>query len=288
MAERADRLYEAGLLSRAIDLYEESLTHFADAYCIQSRLAIYLAESGRMEEAAEHYQKAFELMLSSFGRVESHCFGCEGAFSRPLAQGIAERVFMKLAEQQAGNPQVHYLLAYLRNSQQRYGEALPALLRAVELDPAYLNAWSKLSDLAERGLGEKDLGQRATLKIIELDPLARHHHGDLSQVRDLSALWSVLEQAHAQALRLPSQLLPLTAAAQRLEEDNGAVQANALFDDQFDEGELRRRMARVQSMMDRYNRLGRPTPAEAITEHPLWQLVISLLQEVMYQRAMMN
>ena len=37
-SEQADRIYAAGLLSEGIEKYQEALTFFADAYCIQSRL----------------------------------------------------------------------------------------------------------------------------------------------------------------------------------------------------------------------------------------------------------
>ncbi len=63
----------------------------ADAYCIQSRLAVRLSEPGQHELAAKHYEKALALMPDSFGRVESHGFGCEGAFGVTEAQSAAER-----------------------------------------------------------------------------------------------------------------------------------------------------------------------------------------------------
>ncbi len=86
LSEDADQFYTAGLLKRAVAMYEEGLTHFSDAYCIQSRLAIQLSALGQNEAAEEHYRRAYELMPDSFGRVESHCFGCERAFAgeRPL------------------------------------------------------------------------------------------------------------------------------------------------------------------------------------------------------------
>ena len=45
-SEDADRFYDAGLISRSVKMYEEALTHFANAYCIQSRLALRLVEVG--------------------------------------------------------------------------------------------------------------------------------------------------------------------------------------------------------------------------------------------------
>jgi hypothetical protein len=52
------------------------------------------------------------MMPDSFGRVESHCFGCERAFDGERAQSIAERVFTGIAAKRPDNPQVHYLLGY--------------------------------------------------------------------------------------------------------------------------------------------------------------------------------
>ena len=51
LSENADQYYAAGLLKRAIQMYEDSLKHFADAYCIQSRMAVQLAEMGLHEQA---------------------------------------------------------------------------------------------------------------------------------------------------------------------------------------------------------------------------------------------
>ena len=74
------RVEQVGPMASAINQYREALTYFQDAYCIESRLAVRLAEVGKMDEAEEHYRRAYELMPDSFGRVESHCFGCEKAF----------------------------------------------------------------------------------------------------------------------------------------------------------------------------------------------------------------
>jgi tetratricopeptide (TPR) repeat protein len=119
-SEEADRFYAAGLLTRAVKIYQEALGHFADAYCIQSRLALRMAELGDMAGAEEHYRRAYELMPDSFGRVESHCFGCERAFDGERAQSIAEKVFTELAAKRPEKPQIHYLLGYLRNVEERY------------------------------------------------------------------------------------------------------------------------------------------------------------------------
>ena len=137
VAEEADQLYYSGLRNRGIELYKESLKMFADAYCIQSRLAVNLASLGRTEEAARHYQKAYELMPDSFGRVETHCFGCEGIFVGREAQEIAAGVFTKLLAKNPEKPQLHYLMGQLREAQGQHEEAMKFYREAVRLDPAY-------------------------------------------------------------------------------------------------------------------------------------------------------
>src|SRR5439155_1615231 len=189
-SEMADRLQEAGLLKREVKMYEDSLKHFADAYCIQSRLAVQLADLGLHEQAEEHYRRAYELMPESFGRVESHCFGCERAFDGEKAQSIAEKVFTSLAKTAPQKPQVHYLLGYLREEQNRYAEALAHFREAVRLDPEYLNAWKHIESVGKEfplSAADKDA---VTLNIIRLDPLGRHGGREgFQNMTDLAALW---------------------------------------------------------------------------------------------------
>ena len=218
LSEEADRWHSAGLFTRSIEGYRRALGLFSDAYCVQSRLAIRLVEQGRLEEAMEHYRKAYELMPGSFGRVESHCFGCESAFDGERQQGVAEEVFARMAAADPKKPQVPYLLGYLREEQGRLVEAGELYRRAVELDPLYLNAWKKLSALEERmavPLAERD---RVTLQLLRLDPLARHFYPDLGEVGDAPALWNALVEARERAKVLPrhASVLPLPASAEKL------------------------------------------------------------------------
>ncbi len=182
-SEDADLLYDAGFLALSIRGYEASLLDFSDAYCIQSRLAVRLMEAGRVDEAAEHYRRAFELMPDSFGRVESHCFGCEGAFRGPVAQGVAERVFERLARERPDDAQVPYLVGYLAEERGDLEAARAGYRAAVDLDPLYLNAWKNLFELGERMRlpdGEED---EALLALLRLDPLGRHARGDTDRAQ---------------------------------------------------------------------------------------------------------
>ena len=213
MSESADELRLAGLHARAIALYTKALDEFSGAYCIQSRLAVELSRAGRHQEAEQHYRRAYELMPDSFGRVESHCFGCEKVFESEKAQGVAESVFQALLKKTPDKPQVHYLMGYLRAEQGRYLEALEFFRAAVAIDPEYLNAWTKLYEAGNHvhlDRGERDL---IVMKILALDPQVRHSRPDFQDVTDLKALWRGVAAAQQQARPLAKQLLPLTASA---------------------------------------------------------------------------
>lgn len=218
MSENADDLYAAGLYDRGIKMYRESLDHFSDAYCIQSRLAIQLSELGQHEEAEKHYRKAYELMPDSFGRVESHCFGCEQAFNGKRAQGIAERVFTRLAKERPEKAQIHYLLGYLRETQNRYPEALASFREATRRDPDYLNAWGKISGMAHRIQLEPEAGEAAALNLLRLDPLSRHGQPNLGQIRSFSALWKVANTAAQHAHTKADKIYALKASAAKIAE----------------------------------------------------------------------
>jgi tetratricopeptide (TPR) repeat protein len=195
VSENADRFHKVGLYDKAFALYRDALGRFADAYCVQSRLAIQLSERGRHAEALVHYRRAYELMPDSFGRVESHCFGCESVFKDAAAQSIAEQVFVSAIERDGRRPQAHYLLGYLREEQSRLADALQSFRNAVALDDSYLNAWKHLYDLGSRTYidpAERDI---ARFKLFALDPRQRHVHYDLIRVRSAEQLWNTLESS---------------------------------------------------------------------------------------------
>lgn len=220
ISERSDELHRLGLYERAFAGYREALEQFSDAYCIQSRLAVRLNEQGRRQEAFEHYRRAYELMPASFGRVESHCFGCESVFQGPEQQKIAEKVFVDLLAKDQSRPQVHYLLGYLRKEQGHYGEALKGFREAVRLDGEYLNAWKHLHDLGSHVYVDARERDAARLKLLELDPRQRHVRYQLDAVGELAALWnavSAVRSVNAQAAGDKS-LYPLRASAATVDE----------------------------------------------------------------------
>jgi len=225
LSEHADLFQEQGLISQAIALYEKSLTYFSDAYCIQSRLARQLSEQGDWKAAEEHYRRAYELMPDSFGRVESHCFGCERAFNGGRQQSIAERIFTGMAAKEPNKPQIYYLLGYLRAENENYTGALPEFLKAVELDPDYLNAWKQLSELAGNIHLPADLRNKIAANLLRLDPRQRHTSLQLNGVTDLTAVWTALEKISQAADAPPASLYPLERSAKAIAALTQKVQA---------------------------------------------------------------
>ncbi|BCU77898.1 tetratricopeptide repeat protein [Luteolibacter sp. LG18] len=214
LSEDADDFRYAGLTRRAIAMYERSLGLFADAYCIQSRLALVAEAAGDLAKAEEHYQRAYELMPDSFGEVESHCFGCEGIFSEPRAQGIAERIFTRLAAQPGAKAQVFYLLGYLRDAQERPKEALEQYRRAVQIDPDYFNAWEKILTGKSKNGAPHAVSQEAALHLMRLSPSSARYH--LNEITDFRAAWPLLVAAVKAQPPAPVPLFEFKADKARL------------------------------------------------------------------------
>lgn len=214
LSESADRFYSAGLYREAINRYRDSLSYFQDAYCIQSRLAVRLYDEGNTEEAYVHYRKAYELMPSSFGRVESHCFGCESVFKGDTPQAIAAEVFSSLLISEPEVPQVHYLIGYLRDYQDKEVEALKHFQDAVALDPEYLNAWKKIASLSRQMTMDPEAKDTLYLKIYNLDPLGNHSSPNLREVSDLKRMWQTVTEQIDKLKILPEieSIYPLKAA----------------------------------------------------------------------------
>ena len=262
MSEDADQYYQAGLLKRAIQLYEQGLAHFADAYCIQSRLAIQLAALGQNAQAEEHYRRAYELMPDSFGRVESHCFGCEKAFDGEHAQSIAEKVFTQFAAAHPDKPQVYYLLGYLRTEEERFAEARTNYLTATRLDPDYLNAWVKLQETDEQVLAPAAERDRIAFNILRLDPLRRHAQVSFANVTDLAGLWETAAATAAPPSPLATNLMSLPASKLALEKIKGNSRRAAMI------------MAMAQ---DRVNRQERLAPAALVADTSLVNLASQMI-----------
>jgi len=230
IAEQGDELAEAGLIKRSLELYEKAQALFADAYCVQWRLAERLWALGRKEEAEKHYAIAFERMPEQFGRVASLCFGCEGVFTKPQSRSVAERVLLRLEQTNPQRPQLFFLLGQLRAAQERPGAALAYYRRAAVLDPDYLDAWKQIAELADAaGLAPAERSALA-LHMLQMDPLCRHHSSSFEHITDLPTLWETVRAQQSLALPWPERLLELRASRERLARREEGGESRSAYD----------------------------------------------------------
>lgn len=213
LAEKADKFLALGLRKQGLETYQASLLLFADAYCIQSRLAIQLEQSGDLKAAEKHYERAFELMPQSFGNLEVDCTGCASVFSSELGQNTSERVFKRLLEADPKNPRLYYLMGRAKMSAGEDAEAIRLLKEAVRLDPDYLSAWILLDDnyYLTSSESESAIRQEAAFALLRLDPRSRHSHVNLENIRDLARFWRVTHDPSHESQALTAPIFRLKA-----------------------------------------------------------------------------
>ena len=218
IAEEGDKLNALGLAQRSLDRYAEASQLFADAYCVQWRLAERLREMGKTDEAQKHYEIAFERMPEQFGQVASLCFGCVGVFDSAESASAAETVLTRLVEMPPVRPAAYYLMGQLREKQKRHSEACDWFAKALESDPGYLDAMLKLNAM-KKHIDRDDIdwaGLQA--RILRLDPLGRHIAINASDIQDWPLFWSARAAILKTLPEIPDAIFPLAANAKRLDE----------------------------------------------------------------------
>lgn len=217
LSETADDYYSAGLIQRGIQMYEKALALFNDAYCIQSRIAIALEAKGKFDLAEKHFVKAFELMPNSFGRIESHCLGCETVFGTKMRQQLAERVFSSYLQEHPQQPQIYYLLGYLKYEQKQYQEAVQLFKQAIKLDPQYINAYKKMMVISQSIYFPLEERENIVLSILKLDPYQKQGMVDISSIWNLDKAWDILASKKPLMNQSQEPLYPLSASKMFLE-----------------------------------------------------------------------
>jgi tetratricopeptide (TPR) repeat protein len=221
LAGDADDLVSVYLRTRALPVYRKALDIFPDEYCIHARLAVQLERVGLLDEAAEHFQRAFELMPGSLGRAANPCFECDDLFGSHEAQEIGDRVIAPLPAQEGAKPQVFYLLGQLRAAEGRYPEALDAARRAVSLDANYLSAWKLIGcDLPAHLNIPRAEQDAALLNILRLDPNFLHSSElRVARIRDLAGLWKTVAAAQPKLAPFHPACYQLSASAAELDDE---------------------------------------------------------------------
>jgi tetratricopeptide (TPR) repeat protein len=207
IAEEGDAFTKVGLLRKSLTYYEKAADYFADAYCVQWRMAERMAAIGDHDGARKHYELAFERLPEQFGQVAHFCFGCEGVFTHQQSQSVADEVLSRLEKTEPQKPQVQFLLGQLRESQGRKAEAYRYFRKAAELDPQYLDAWKAAYDLRLDVFLQQEEIDEIALYIIRQDPMHRHANINADAVFDQKGLWSVYEQVKEPQVQIPTHLL---------------------------------------------------------------------------------
>ena len=227
LAEKGDALTSAGLLRRSLVEYDKAAGLFADAYCVQWRLAERLYATGHPQEAEKHYEIVFDRMPEQFGQVARLCFGCEGVFDRMESRTVAERILTRMAANGTVRPQVYFLLGQLREAQGRYPEAYAAFHKAVEIDREYLDGWRQLANIAEQVAIPQAERDAIYLRMLNLDPLC-FHNDFRERITDLKGLWETIAANQHLAWDPPKTLWPLAASKAALEQKRSAAHGAGL------------------------------------------------------------
>lgn len=157
-----------GLYDDAIRLYQEALNECPDLYFLQADLALMLANRGREDEAAAHFEKAFEQMAVSVGQDENYRSDW-WLYDSDLACEIAERVFLRMMNEGSENPRLFFNLGWLYHRTGRHEEAYLQFWKALELDPNYMDAARMCSRFLIRHPGRTDdrIALLATLENMD-------------------------------------------------------------------------------------------------------------------------
>jgi len=207
--EAADDFLYTGLIKEATERYTKALGQFADAYCLQSRLAMTLARNGQFDESVEHFKKAFSLMPVSFGPRESHCFGCEGLFDDKRVIEIALPLLEAFEKDNPDNPRTPYLLGLILAEKNDFPQAMLAYRRALKLDPNYFNAAKKLLALLEKSPKDFTAAEELRAEMFKIAPYPEKPEY-IAKSNELRAFWELAENFPPSPLDLPP-LSPVVA-----------------------------------------------------------------------------
>lgn len=217
ISERADEFYDSGFTKKSLDMYEEALSYFSDAYCIQSRLAVRQSSFGMESSALEHYQRAYELMPDSFGRMETHCLACSAIFDREDAQATAEKIFGQLMVSHPSKPQTWYMMGYLKKIQKDFTSAKVFFRKAASIDPDYINAWKQMKNIEDDIVYSPEEYDDIAINIMRLDPMSRHTYFGEHHVQKVSRLWTDLEESRVLVFPEFENIYSLKSAKARLD-----------------------------------------------------------------------
>jgi tetratricopeptide (TPR) repeat protein len=210
-AQEGDAFRRAGLTGKAIGLYGESIALWDGAWWPRGRLHDALKEIGRGKEGEVHYRRGIELMREGLRRGEDYpesLMRMALLFNRD--EEVIDAMSVEMTRKGAGDVKALYVVGFLRMMQWRRKEALAFFKESTRQDKDFLCAWRDGGMLAD--LEDADEGvfiQAAAENILRLDQTGRYAQMDLKKVRDLRALWGVLEAYPRDEVERAKALYPL-------------------------------------------------------------------------------
>ena len=161
---------QAGTYSNLETLWWSTIKENPDSWLAQNNLGTLLLQSGRVEEAIPHYEKALELDAAV---GETH-HNLANALARIGRTNDAIAHYQKALELEPRIAGPHADLGSILFLRGQVSEAVMHFRQALELDPNLAQAHFGLG-LALRQMGNEDEGVRHLQKAIQIDPRLAEH-----------------------------------------------------------------------------------------------------------------
>ncbi len=170
-------LANSGRIDEAIEHYRKALEIKPDYPDAHNNLGIALASGGRIDEAIEHYEKALE--INPDYAIAYNNLGIALASRRRDVEAMAH--FRKALEIDPDYAEAHADLGNVLARRGQTNEAILCYERALQLKPSFASAHNGLGNLLS-DLGRADEAERHFQKALEIDPNFAEAHNNLGTI----------------------------------------------------------------------------------------------------------
>ena len=199
-AQLGDKYCEAGLAKTGIAYYKRALGLYPNSFYAHARLAIEYESAGHLAESRLHFKRTFQLLSSSFGRVNEPSYRVDyDLFRSSLGSEIGGQVLSAMLKQSPNDPRLNFHMGNLKLHETHSEESASYFRRAVELDPSYLNALESLSATLVGSPSRKAEQERIELTLLRLDPTGRHgeSYRRSPQILNLATYYNAIQRANS-------------------------------------------------------------------------------------------
>ena len=178
--KEADFHLEAGNWDKAIELHEGIIRENPDFALAHYHLGYAYGFKEDHDREIEEYERAIQLGLKKFdlfynaGMVYAEHLG---DYDKALG------VFNQAERIDPGNDEIHYALGLAYWFKEAESEAVPELLRTINLNPRHIEAHALLGEIYFRR-GQHDFAKAEWEMVLELDPHNEMARKRLQEIRD--------------------------------------------------------------------------------------------------------